>query len=63
VEATTTIDPRSFGMHRGLLAMIRPPARLHVKARLGKPAEEPDVESLGAPAGRSSVRTIAVPRW
>jgi polyisoprenoid-binding protein YceI len=75
LEATTAIDPRDFGMHRGLLAMIRPPARLHVKARLGKPTEEPDVESLGdldgrsragvpdAPAGRSSVRNIAVPRW
>lgn len=42
VEATTSVDPREFGMHRGLLAMIRPPARLHVKARLAKPAEEPE---------------------
>jgi polyisoprenoid-binding protein YceI len=41
LEASTTVDHRDFGMHPGMLAMIRPPARLHVKARLGKPAEEP----------------------
>jgi polyisoprenoid-binding protein YceI len=40
VEATTTVDHRDFGMHSGVLSMIRPPARLHVKARLAKPAEE-----------------------
>jgi len=34
VEATTTVDQRRFGMRSGLLGMIRPPARLHVKARL-----------------------------
>jgi polyisoprenoid-binding protein YceI len=40
LEATTTVDHREFGMHHGLLAMIRPPARLHVKAHLTQPAEE-----------------------
>ena len=34
VEATPTVDQRSFGMHGGLLGMIRPPAKLHVKVRL-----------------------------
>jgi polyisoprenoid-binding protein YceI len=36
VEATTTVDQGRFGMHGGLLGMIRPPARLHVKARLSR---------------------------
>jgi polyisoprenoid-binding protein YceI len=34
VEATTTVDPRRFGMSSGHLGMIRPPAELHVRARL-----------------------------
>jgi polyisoprenoid-binding protein YceI len=34
VEATTTVDHRRFGMSSGQLGMIRPPATLHVKARL-----------------------------
>jgi polyisoprenoid-binding protein YceI len=34
VEATTTVDHRRFGMSSGQLRMIRPPATLHVKARL-----------------------------
>jgi polyisoprenoid-binding protein YceI len=34
VEATTTVDHRQFGMSSGQLGMIRPPATLHVKARL-----------------------------
>ena len=34
VEATTTVDPRRFGMSSGLLGMIRRPATLHVKALL-----------------------------
>ena len=34
VEAVTTVDPRSFGMSSGPLGMIRPPAKLHVTARL-----------------------------
>jgi polyisoprenoid-binding protein YceI len=33
-EATTTVDQRSFGMSEGPLRNIRPPAKLHVKARL-----------------------------
>jgi polyisoprenoid-binding protein YceI len=34
LEATTAVDPRRLGMSAGLLGMIRPPATLHVKARL-----------------------------
>jgi polyisoprenoid-binding protein YceI len=36
VEATTTIDQRRLGMSSGRLGMIRPPATLHVKARLNR---------------------------
>lgn len=36
VEATTTLDQREFGMSSGQLGMIRPPATLHVKARLSR---------------------------
>jgi polyisoprenoid-binding protein YceI len=38
IEATTTVDQRRFGMSTGLLGMIRPPATLHVKARLSPDA-------------------------
>jgi polyisoprenoid-binding protein YceI len=34
VEAETTVDPRRFGMSSGHAGMIRPPARLHITARL-----------------------------
>jgi polyisoprenoid-binding protein YceI len=34
IEATTTVDHRRFGMSEGPLANVRPPAKLHVKARL-----------------------------
>lgn len=34
VEATTTVDQSRFGMSRGPLWNVRPPAKLHVKARL-----------------------------
>jgi polyisoprenoid-binding protein YceI len=34
-ETTTTVDQRQLGMNSGLLGMIRPPATMHVKARLG----------------------------
>ena len=34
MEAVTTVDPRWFGMSSGPLGMIRPPAKLHVTARL-----------------------------
>jgi polyisoprenoid-binding protein YceI len=36
VEMTTTIDQRRLGMSSGRLGMIRPPATLHVKARLSQ---------------------------
>jgi hypothetical protein len=34
IEATTTVDHRLLGMTWSPLGMIRPPATLHVKARL-----------------------------
>jgi polyisoprenoid-binding protein YceI len=36
IEATTTVDHRQLGMSSGRLGMIRPPATLHVKARLSR---------------------------
>ena len=39
VEVTTTVDHRQFGMSSGRLGMIRPPATLHVKARLSQRGE------------------------
>jgi polyisoprenoid-binding protein YceI len=39
VEASTTVDPRRFGMSSGMLNMIRPPARLQVKAQLSERRE------------------------
>ena len=36
LEATTTVDQRQLGMSSGQLGMIRPPATLHVKARLSR---------------------------
>ena len=36
VEATTTVDQRQLAMSSGQLGMIRPPATLHVKARLSR---------------------------
>jgi polyisoprenoid-binding protein YceI len=40
LEATTTVDQGRFGMSRGPLRNVRPPARLHVKTRLVR--ERPD---------------------
>ena len=34
IEATTTVDQRELGMSSGKLGMIRPPAKLHLNARL-----------------------------
>ena len=36
LEAATTVDQRQLGMSTGRLGMIRPPATLHVKARLNR---------------------------
>ena len=36
IEATTTVDQRRLGMSSGQLGMIRPPATLHVKARVSR---------------------------
>jgi polyisoprenoid-binding protein YceI len=36
IEATTTIDQRQLEMSGGQLGMIRPPATLHVNARLSQ---------------------------
>jgi polyisoprenoid-binding protein YceI len=54
VEAATTVDPQQFGMSAGLLGMIRPPARLHVTARLSEtrahtePAQALEPAEVGA---------------
>jgi polyisoprenoid-binding protein YceI len=48
VEATTTVDHRRFGMQSGLLGMIRPPARVHVNARLSEPTREHVAAGLSA---------------
>ena len=45
VEATTTVDPRRLGMSSGVLGMIRPPATLHVRARLHGADEETHAEA------------------
>jgi polyisoprenoid-binding protein YceI len=36
VEATTTVDQSRFGMSGGPLRTVRPPAKVHVKARLSR---------------------------
>ena len=36
VEASTVIDPRDFEMSRGMLNMIRPRAKVYVKAHLSE---------------------------
>jgi len=36
IEASTTVDQSQLGMSSGRLGMIRPPATLHVKARLSR---------------------------
>jgi polyisoprenoid-binding protein YceI len=38
IEATATVDQRQLGMSSGQLGMIRPPATLHVRARLSETA-------------------------
>ena len=40
LEATTTVDQGPFGMSEGPLGNIRPPAKLHVKARLVRETPE-----------------------
>jgi polyisoprenoid-binding protein YceI len=42
VEATTAVDQRELGMSTGKLGMIRPPATIHVKARLAAAGERDD---------------------
>jgi len=44
IEARTGVDQRGFGMHSGPLDMIRPPATVHVKARL-RQAVDGDIRS------------------
>ena len=34
LEATTTVGQRRFGMRQGPFRNVRPPTKLHVKARL-----------------------------
>jgi polyisoprenoid-binding protein YceI len=52
VEAATAVDHRGFGMSGGRLGMIRPPARMHVRARLATRAsgEASSLEPVAAGA-------------
>jgi polyisoprenoid-binding protein YceI len=43
LETTTTVDQRRFGMSEGPLGNVRPPTKVHVKARLVR--ERPELES------------------
>jgi polyisoprenoid-binding protein YceI len=36
VEASAEVDHRQLGMSRGLLAMVRPPSRLRIRAQAGR---------------------------
>lgn len=40
IEASTTVDQGRFGMSEGPLGNVRPPTKLHVKARLVREAPE-----------------------
>jgi polyisoprenoid-binding protein YceI len=51
VEAATTVDPRRFGMSSGHLGMIRPPARLHITARLSETTAQTEQAPAHEPAG------------
>ena len=51
VEAATTVDPRRFGMSSGHLGMIRPPARLHITARLSETTAPTEQAPAREPAG------------
>jgi polyisoprenoid-binding protein YceI len=51
VEARTTVDPRRFGMSSGHMGMIRPPARLHITARLSETTVQTEQEPVHEPAG------------
>jgi polyisoprenoid-binding protein YceI len=51
VEAAPTVDPRRFGMSAGHLGMIRPPARLHITARLSEMRADTEQASALAPVG------------
>jgi polyisoprenoid-binding protein YceI len=51
VEAATTVDPRRFGMSTGHLGMIRPPAKLHITARLSGTTAQTEQAPAHEPAG------------
>jgi polyisoprenoid-binding protein YceI len=51
VEAAPTVDPRRFGMSSGQLGMIRPPARLHITARLSEATAQTEQTPAHEPAG------------
>lgn len=68
LEATTSIDQRRFGMSAGPLRNVRPPAKLHVKARLVRERPEraprrseraPRVERRGGGAVRVGQEAMA----
>ncbi len=51
VEARTTVDPRRFRMSSGQAGMIRPPARLHVTARVSETRAQMEQAPAHEPAG------------
>jgi polyisoprenoid-binding protein YceI len=57
LEATTTVDPRRFGMSEGPLRNIRPPATLHVNALLVR--ERPAYLRIADETGRSRAAAAA----
>ena len=54
IEAETTVDPRRFGMSSGHLGMIRPPARLHVTARLSDATAQAEQAPAHGPAAAAA---------
>jgi polyisoprenoid-binding protein YceI len=62
LEATTTVDPRRFGMSEGPLRNIRPPATLHVKALLvrERPAYLRVADATGGSRAAAAADRVAV---
>ena len=59
VEATTTVDQGRFGMSEGPLGNVRPPTKVHVKARLVR-VESPFTSPRSAVAAAAARRVAGV---
>ena len=59
VEATTTVDQGRFGMSEGPLGNVRPPTKVHVKARLVR-VESPFIAPRSAVAAAAARRVAGV---